>query len=144
MLGLVAAALLVRSIEYLLRYGPRGPLPLPPLPELLLYLFSDSYACFSDAPDPGTRSLVLHQSYKSTVLPPLYASWSESWRSHHPAWKYKFWSDEENRQLVVDHYRMLMSHPSFTFYHHHYNYFYYRFILQSNQPGSCPYMTLST
>ena len=48
---------------------------------------------------------LIHQTYKSEAQIPL--EWQESprsWRQYHPSWIYCFWSDQDLRQLVQDHY----------------------------------------
>ncbi|KAK9825165.1 hypothetical protein WJX81_000314 [Elliptochloris bilobata] len=47
---------------------------------------------------------IIHQSWKTSDLPANYARWSASWREKHPTWEYMLWTNEENDQLVHDHY----------------------------------------
>jgi mannosyltransferase OCH1-like enzyme len=91
---LASTLLFLRLTYYLIAYGPRGPLPMNTLTNSLIY------------PYDTTATPTIHQSYKTSLaeLPPLYQKWSGSWRSVHPDWKYKFWTDDANRELVVKHY----------------------------------------
>jgi hypothetical protein len=50
---------------------------------------------------------ILHQSYKTADQArwPI-ASWrrcAASWRTHNAEWEYRFWTDEQNRQLFAEH-----------------------------------------
>jgi FkbM family methyltransferase len=49
---------------------------------------------------------IIHQSWKSAAIPhdvyPL--AWQDSWRELHPGWEYRFWTDNDNRELVRCHY----------------------------------------
>eukprot|EP00038_Savillea_parva_P004104 m.134137 g.134137 ORF g.134137 m.134137 type:complete len:345 (+) comp11376_c0_seq6:313-1347(+) len=44
---------------------------------------------------------IIHQTYKSTDLPPAWKSAPAMWRETHPDWKYMFWTDEKNRELIA-------------------------------------------
>jgi mannosyltransferase OCH1-like enzyme len=50
----------------------------------------------------GTKAFprLIHQSYRSAALPDNFAAWRASWIRHHPHFQHRFWSDEENRELV--------------------------------------------
>jgi mannosyltransferase OCH1-like enzyme len=100
----LSSLLLLRLSYYLLIYGPHGPLPLNTLTPSLNY------------PHDQKAPLTIHQSYKTSLaeLPPLYQKWSNSWQKFHPDWKYKFWTDEDNRELVVKYYPwFLQTYDSF-------------------------------
>jgi len=49
---------------------------------------------------------IIHQSWKTKDIPySIYKKeWADSWRQKHPDWEYKFWTDEDNRNLVKAHY----------------------------------------
>lgn len=47
---------------------------------------------------------VIHQSWKNTTLPKKFEKWSKTWKTNHPTWEYILWTDQENRNLVKDHY----------------------------------------
>jgi len=48
--------------------------------------------------------LIIHQSYKTTALPKHWESTPTKWQETNPEFEYKFWSDEDNRNLIVTHY----------------------------------------
>ena len=43
---------------------------------------------------------LLHQSWKSTHLPPKFERWSSTCRKTNPDWEYVLWSDRDNYELV--------------------------------------------
>ena len=43
---------------------------------------------------------IIHQSWKSYLLPPKFIRWSKSFQKHHPTWTYILWSDQDNEALV--------------------------------------------
>ena len=49
---------------------------------------------------------IIHQTWKTKDIPyDIYSkNWIESWKKINPDWEYKLWSDEDNRNLVRDHY----------------------------------------
>jgi len=48
---------------------------------------------------------IIHQSYKSlSTLPPLWSATPSRWQTLHPSYEYKFWSDDDNRRLIQNHY----------------------------------------
>jgi mannosyltransferase OCH1-like enzyme len=53
--------------------------------------------------------LIIHQTWKSTVLPPPFDELSESWKKYHPHWKYILWTDEMNRDFIKEHYPAFLS-----------------------------------
>lgn len=59
---------------------------------------------------------IIHQTYKTAVLP---LHWEESraaWQAHHPMWEYRFWTDADLRGLVATQYPELL--PYYDFYPH--------------------------
>lgn len=62
----------------------------------------------ADGEGPTTKSRIphiIHQSYISLEkLPPAWADTPARWKKMHPQYEYKFWSDEDNRNLIKDHY----------------------------------------
>ncbi len=50
---------------------------------------------------------VLHQTWKSHDLPEAWQGCRDSWRRHHPGWRFRLWTDDDNRRLIADH------HPAF-------------------------------
>ena len=62
-----------------------------------------------ELPSPEKNSLMtkkIHQTWKNTDCFPdcYYPEWRESWPAQHPDWEYKIWTDEDNEQLVREHY----------------------------------------
>lgn len=48
---------------------------------------------------------IIHQSYKSlSTLPREWADTPPRWKELHPAYEYKFWSDNDNRNLIRQYY----------------------------------------
>ena len=47
---------------------------------------------------------LIHQSWKSKSLPQKFQEWSNSWKIMNPEYSHKVWTDEENRELIVNHY----------------------------------------
>ena len=43
---------------------------------------------------------IIHQSYKTTELPPQWATAPSMWRATHPDYAYQFWTDIDNRELI--------------------------------------------
>ncbi|KAL7545841.1 hypothetical protein ACHAWF_009190 [Thalassiosira exigua] len=62
----------------------------------------------SDADNNGYISRIpkiIHQSYKSLdTLPEKWADTPSRWKELHPTFEYKFWSDDDNRNLIKQHY----------------------------------------
>lgn len=46
---------------------------------------------------------IIHQTWKSEIIPAQWAAFQRSWRAHHPAWTYRFFTDLELRELVREH-----------------------------------------
>lgn len=46
---------------------------------------------------------IIHQSYKTTeITDPLWLECQKSWLHHNPTYEYKFWTDNDNEQLIKD------------------------------------------
>ena len=53
---------------------------------------------------------IIHQSYKSlSTLPSHWADGPTAWQALHPKYTYKFWSDDDNRRLIQQHYSWFLS-----------------------------------
>ena len=52
---------------------------------------------------------IIHQTWKNEDLPPDWASYAESWKTYHPAWEYRFWTDADNRALIAGSYPELLA-----------------------------------
>ena len=58
---------------------------------------------------------LIHQSYKTEVLPPFFATWRQSWLAENPQYEYRFWTDADNRAFIQHEY------PWFLPYYDEYN-----------------------
>lgn len=47
-----------------------------------------------------TPPQVIHQPWKTSVVPVHFAHWANSWKDGHTDWQYRSWTDEQNRELV--------------------------------------------
>lgn len=47
---------------------------------------------------------IVHQTYKSATLPPRLEVYHNSWKHYLPDWEHRMWLDEDNRNLVKEHY----------------------------------------
>lgn len=47
---------------------------------------------------------IIHQTYKTTELPERWMDTPIEWTGLHRGWEYKFWTNEDNRKLIEDHY----------------------------------------
>jgi mannosyltransferase OCH1-like enzyme len=55
----------------------------------------------------GTRcdiSKVVHQTWKTGKVHSRFREHIQSWILHNPEWEYKFWTNEDNRNLIVTKY----------------------------------------
>ena len=71
-----------------------------PLPEPLARLRTAASTSSASAAWPR----VIHQTWKTRKLPEGMRELADSWRTHHPRWEYRLWTDDDNRRLVADHY----------------------------------------
>lgn len=61
------------------------------------------YSVHQHGKDKGMTKLI-HQSWKSNIVPERFREWSDSWRALHPGWEQVIWSDSDNLALVSDYY----------------------------------------
>ena len=47
---------------------------------------------------------ILHQTWKDKNIPPHLVAYCESWKTHHPDWEYKLWTDIDNREFIRQNY----------------------------------------
>lgn len=45
---------------------------------------------------------IVHQTWKTSEIPPDWKAWHESWPHHHPDWQHVLWTDEDNRRLIAE------------------------------------------
>ena len=48
--------------------------------------------------------MIIHQTYKTTEIREDWLPYQASWKTHHPDCDYRFWTDEDNRELISTHY----------------------------------------
>eukprot|EP00656_Telonema_subtile_P006924 TRINITY_DN13225_c0_g1_i13.p1 TRINITY_DN13225_c0_g1~~TRINITY_DN13225_c0_g1_i13.p1 ORF type:complete len:319 (-),score=51.46 TRINITY_DN13225_c0_g1_i13:1260-2216(-) len=48
----------------------------------------------------GGIPMIIHQTWSDTAVPSKFAENIRSWVKWHPRWRYKFWTDKDNRMLV--------------------------------------------
>lgn len=53
---------------------------------------------------PSVIPHIIHQTWKTTTLPPQYVAAAESWRRMHPGWTYHLWTDEMLDAFVRERY----------------------------------------
>jgi mannosyltransferase OCH1-like enzyme len=47
---------------------------------------------------------IIHQTWKTREVPKQFLFFQKTWQTHHPEWEYRFWTDEDSRELVAHHY----------------------------------------
>lgn len=54
---------------------------------------------------------LIHQSWKTSLIPfEVYPkSWQDSWKTLHPLWEYRLWTDADNERLVATHYPQFLA-----------------------------------
>ncbi|GFZ52381.1 hypothetical protein JCM24511_10154 [Saitozyma sp. JCM 24511] len=78
-----------------------------PLPRLAMNITGAELLSRPLARDLITIPTLLHQSWKTNVLPAKFEHWSASCRSRHPDWEWVLWTDEDNLNLVRKYYPWL-------------------------------------
>jgi mannosyltransferase OCH1-like enzyme len=51
---------------------------------------------------------IIHQTYKTSILPEDLLTWHQKVKSLHPSWQVKLWTDEDNLALVEQHFPHLL------------------------------------
>ena len=66
----------------------------------------NSFNKFDAEPNKPKLTKIIHQSWKDRDIPfHIYKeNWIDSWKNLNPEWEYKLWTDEDNLNLVKDHY----------------------------------------
>lgn len=44
---------------------------------------------------------IIHQSWKVEQVPDRWQAFQQSWRTHHPDYEYRFWTDDANRAFIA-------------------------------------------
>lgn len=52
---------------------------------------------------------IIHQTWKSTDVPEHFAMLVDTWKEHHPEWKYNLWTDKTNRDFIGDYWPHFIS-----------------------------------
>jgi hypothetical protein len=52
---------------------------------------------------PGIPKII-HQTWKTTVIPIEWKEFQSSWQRFHPDWQYILWTNEDNRRFIETHY----------------------------------------
>jgi hypothetical protein len=52
---------------------------------------------------------ILHQTWKTEDVPAQWLRSADSWKSMHPGWQFRLWTDEANRAFVAEHYPELLA-----------------------------------
>ena len=47
---------------------------------------------------------IVHQTWKETKVPRHLQAFQQTWRTQHPDWAYRLWTDADNRALIREHY----------------------------------------
>jgi mannosyltransferase OCH1-like enzyme len=47
---------------------------------------------------------ILHQTWKTAALPPAFQRWQATWLRLHPDWEYRFYTDDDCRNFMAEHY----------------------------------------
>ncbi|MBL9081547.1 MAG: hypothetical protein JNK76_07060 [Planctomycetales bacterium] len=47
---------------------------------------------------------ILHQTWKDRDVPRVFEDYVASWKTNHPDWEYRLWTDDDNRRLIADDY----------------------------------------
>jgi len=47
---------------------------------------------------------ILHQTWKDNQVPDVFSDYVASWKTNHPDWEYRLWTDVDNRRLITEHY----------------------------------------
>jgi len=58
--------------------------------------------CISN--EMGNVTRIIHQSWKDRNIPSFFQRYLPSWNRCFPHWEFKFWTDKDNRNLVVNHF----------------------------------------
>jgi mannosyltransferase OCH1-like enzyme len=47
---------------------------------------------------------IIHQTWKTSVIPSRFSDFTHAWKRCHPSWRYQLWDDGANRRLIQEHY----------------------------------------
>jgi Glycosyltransferase sugar-binding region containing DXD motif len=63
----------------------------------------------ADKSNPSYVPHIIHQTYKTNVLPDNLLRWREECKTLNPCWEFKLWTDEDNLDLVKTYFPELLS-----------------------------------
>ncbi|MBC9913415.1 glycosyltransferase family 32 protein [Chitinophaga varians] len=52
---------------------------------------------------------IIHQTWKSHDIPEMFAQMAQTWKSRHPHWEYRLWTDDMNRDFIATHFPHFLS-----------------------------------
>lgn len=52
---------------------------------------------------------IIHQTWKTSDVPPRFQRYCDTWKRFHPAWEYKLWTDDSARKLVAGRFPHLLA-----------------------------------
>lgn len=50
----------------------------------------------------ATVPRIIHQTWRTKEIPPVYHKWSQSWKDLHPDWDYRLWTDKCIDEFISD------------------------------------------
>ena len=65
---------------------------------------ADECECREGTTTCGGFPRILHQTWKTSTLPPTLQVWSGSWKEHNPHYELRLWSDADNYAFLKAHY----------------------------------------
>lgn len=78
--------------------------------------FKESQLTFDESATSSRIPRIIHQSYKTSSLPTVWADTPSRWKKANPDFEYMFWSDEDNRNLIATDYPwFLETYDSYPF-----------------------------
>lgn len=51
---------------------------------------------------------IIHQTWKTASVPEEFTCYTGTWKTFHPAWDYRLWTDDDNRRFLQAHYPSFM------------------------------------
>ena len=86
----------------LAKASPRSALPFsdePPSPDGKIEMFEQR----KPLREPAVPR-VIHQTWKDEEIPAQFRRYVQTWTATHPHWEYRLWTDDENLELVKQHF----------------------------------------
>ncbi|MBK8390433.1 MAG: hypothetical protein IPL23_14620 [Saprospiraceae bacterium] len=51
---------------------------------------------------------IIHQTWKTSEVPPAWRYHVNTWKWHHPDWEYRFWNDDDGLHFITEHFPDLL------------------------------------